>query len=319
GMDTTERTGKRRLAREDLILLLMAAIASVAVLAAAAFDTSTHVVGSLTLGWMLAGTVFVGAAAAMVTLVWRSWLQQRWRLWQRRDEVVELRRSLAAAEAIIKAEPQVLIFWQQGENMRVAAHTLTTVPGLPEDPQLLMRLGAWLEPEAARDLKAKLDTLFTQGQPFNLLLRTGAGGDVEADGRVSGGRAILRFRDIAGYRKQVAEIISQHRQLARDIGLGRALYNALPHPVWIRGGSGQIEWVNKAYVRAVGAKSEVEVTDRQLELLETRQREELANVLVRQESFRKRMPLIIGGERRHHDIVVLPFGEASVACPIDAT
>ncbi|HWV80241.1 MAG TPA: ATP-binding protein [Hyphomicrobiaceae bacterium] len=318
-MDTTERTGKRRLAREDLILLLLAAIASVAVLAAAAFDTSTHVVGSLRLGWLLAGTVFVGAAAAMATLVWRSWLQQRWRLWQRRDEVVELRRSLAAAEAIIKAEPQVLIFWQQGENMRVAAHTLTTVPGLPEDPQLLMRLGAWLEPEAARDLKAKLDTLFTQGQPFNLLLRTGAGGDVEADGRVSGGRAILRFRDIAGYRKQVAEIISQHRQLARDIGLGRALYNALPHPVWIRGGSGQIEWVNKAYVRAVGAKSEVEVTDRQLELLETRQREELANVLVRQESFRKRMPLIIGGERRHHDIVVLPFGEASVACAIDVT
>jgi signal transduction histidine kinase len=318
-MDTTDRTGKRRLAREDLILLLMAAIASVAVLAIAAFDTSIQVIGSLRLGGLLAGAVLMGAAAAMVTLVWRSWLQQRWRLWQRRDEVVELRRSLAAAEAIIKAEPQVLIFWQQGENMRVAAHTLTTVPGLPEDPQLLMRLGAWLEPEAARDLKSKLDTLFTQGQPFNLLLRTGAGGDVEADGRVSGGRAILRFRDIAGYRKQVAEIISQHRQLARDIGLGRALYNALPHPVWIRGGSGQIEWVNKAYVRAVGAKSEVEATDRQLELLETRQREELANVLVRQESFRKRMPLIIGGERRHHDIVVLPFGEASVACAIDAT
>ena len=140
--------------------------------------------------------------------------------------------------------------------MRVAAHTLTTVPGLPEDPQLLMRLGAWLEPEAAHDLKEKLDTLFTQGRPFNLLVRTAAGGDVEADGRVSGGRAILRFRDVAGYRKQLAQIIEQHRQLARDIGLGRALYNALPHPVWIRGGGGQIEWVNKAYVKAVGVASE---------------------------------------------------------------
>ena len=173
-MDTTERTGKRRLAREDLILLLMAAIASVAVLAIAAFDTSIQIVGSIRLGGLLVGAVLAGAAVAMSILIWRSWLQQRWRLWQRRDEVVELRRSLAAAEAIIKAEPQVLIFWQQGENMRVAAHTLTTVPGLPEDPQMLMRLGAWLEPEAARDLKAKLDTLFTQGQPFNLLLRTGA-------------------------------------------------------------------------------------------------------------------------------------------------
>ena len=318
-MDTVERVGKRRLAREDLILLLMAALASVAVLAIAAFDTSIQVVGTLQLGQILAGTVMLGAATAMITLLWRSWLQQRWRTWQRRDEMVELRRNLAASEAILKAEPQVLIFWQQGENMRVAAHSLTTVPGLPEDPQLLMRFGAWLEPEAARDLKTALDALFTQGRPFNLLVRTAAGGDVEADGRVSGGRAILRLRDVAGYRRDLARIIDQHRQLARDIGLGRALYNALPHPVWIRGGGGQIEWVNKAYVKAVSGTSEADVCDRQIELLETRQREELANVLVRGESFRKRMPLIIAGERRHHDIVVLPFGGASVACAIDAS
>lgn len=318
-MDTAERVGKRRLAREDLILLLMAALASVSVLAIAAFDTSLQVVGSIKLGQILAATVFTGAAGAMVTLLWRSWIQQRWRSWQRRDEVIELRRNLAAAEAILKSEPQVLIFWQQGENMRVAAHTLTTVPGLPDDPQLLMRLGAWLEPEAARDLKSALDGLFTAGRPFNLLVRTAAGGDVEADGRVSGGRAILRLRDVAGYRRDLARIIDQHRQLARDIGLGRSLYNALPHPVWIRGNSGQIEWVNKAYVKAVGASNEADVCERQVELLETRQREELTNVLVRGESFRKRMPLIIAGERRHHDLVVLPFGGASVACAIDAS
>ncbi len=317
-MDTVERVGKRRMAREDLVLLLLAALASVAVLAIAAFDTSIHVVGKIQLGQILAGTVTLGAATAMATLLWRSWLQQRWRAWQRRDEVGELRRNLAAAEAILKAEPQVLIFWQQGENMRVAAHTLTTVPGLPDDPQVLMRLGAWLEPAAARELKSMLDTLFTAGRPFNLLVRTAAGGDVEADGRVSGGRAILRFRDVAGYRKQIAQIMDQHRQLARDIGLGRALYNALPYPVWIRGGSGQIEWVNKAYVKAVGAASEADACERQLELLETRAREELAGVLQRGESFRKRVPLNISGERRPHDIVVLPFGDASIACAIDA-
>ena len=318
-MDTVERGAKRRLAREDLVLLLLAALASVAVLAIAAFDTSIQVVGNIRLGQILAGTVMLGAAAAMATLLWRSWLQQRWRTFKRRDEVGELRRNLAAAEAILKAEPQVLIFWQQGENMRVAAHTLTTVPGLPEDPQLLMRLGAWLEPAAARELKAMLDTLFTAGRPFNLLVRTAAGGDVEADGRVSGGRAILRFRDVAGYRKQIAQIMDQHRQLARDIGLGRALYNALPHPVWIRGGDGQIEWVNKAYAKAVGAESEAAAVESKLELLETRAREELAGVLQRGDSFRKRLPLIIAGERRPHDVVVLPFGGASVACAIDAT
>jgi type VI protein secretion system component VasK len=128
-MDTVERVGKRRMAREDLVLLLLAAVACVAVLAIAAFDTTIQVVGTIQLGQILAGTVMLGAATAMATLLWRSWLQQRWRAWQRRDEVGELRRNLAAAEAILKAEPQVLIFWQQGENMRIRS------PPCPASPK----------------------------------------------------------------------------------------------------------------------------------------------------------------------------------------
>ena len=40
--------------------------------------------------------------------------------------------NLLTAEAIIKAEPQVLVFWEQGQGVRVMAHTLGGVAGLPE-------------------------------------------------------------------------------------------------------------------------------------------------------------------------------------------
>lgn len=317
-MQTADSERRRRVARWELLLLLAASVACVLVLATAALDASPELVGSVRLAHLLAAVVALGAAAALVAVVVRStgFAERRRR---RKDEVALLRRDLAAAEAIVRAEPQVLVFWHQTDGFRVAAHTLSSVAGLPEDPNLLLRFSSWLEPTAARDLKASLDSLLSGGRSFNMLLRTAAGGDVEADGRVSGGRAILRLRDVAGYRRDLARIMDQHRQLARDIGLGRALYNALPHPVWIRGGDGHIEWVNKAYLKAVGAPDEASVRERRIELLEARQRDELERVLVRGESFRRRMPLIIGGDRKPHDVVVLSFGDASVACAIDVT
>src|SRR6185436_14061708 len=48
------------------------------------------------------------------------------------EEVAELRRNLLTAEAVIKAEPQVLVFWDQGQGVRVMVHTLATIPGLPQ-------------------------------------------------------------------------------------------------------------------------------------------------------------------------------------------
>ncbi len=46
-------------------------------------------------------------------------------------EARELRRTLAAAEALIKAEPQVLMHWEPGKGLSVVTNTLTGVPGLP--------------------------------------------------------------------------------------------------------------------------------------------------------------------------------------------
>jgi signal transduction histidine kinase len=124
---------------------------------------------------------------------------------------------------------------------------------------------------------------------------------------------------VAGSRRDLARIMDQHRQLARDITLSRTLFNALPMPVWIRGTDGRIEWVNKSYVTAVEAGDEAEVRERQIDLLETRQRVEAHLAMKCGEPFRKRLPLNIGGERRAHDVVMLPLGEASAAAAVDAS
>src|SRR5262245_51356647 len=106
------------------------------------------------------------------------------------EEVAELRKSLLTTEAIIKAEPRALVFWEQGQGVRVMTHTLASIPGLPPQHAELLRFGRWLDLASAQELKRGLDALFADGRPFSSLLKTSAGGHVEADGRAAGGRAI---------------------------------------------------------------------------------------------------------------------------------
>jgi signal transduction histidine kinase len=234
-----------------------------------------------------------------------------------RDETTELRKNLLTAESIIKAEPQVLVFWEQGRGVRVMVHTLSGVPGLPaRDPELL-KFGVWLDAASSQELKRGLDALFADGRPFSQLLKTSAGGYVEADGRAAGGRAILRLREVTGRKRDLSRILDQHRLLVRNTQSGRALLNALPMPVWFRRDDGRIEWVNDAYVKAVEASSEAEVRQRQIELLEMRQRDAVSAALLKSRAYRERLHIISGGQRKAHDIVVLPLDGAIAGAAID--
>jgi signal transduction histidine kinase len=259
-----------------------------------------------------------GAAAAVVYLVYRATTRASRQVNDAQTEATELRRTLTATESIIKAEQQVLVFWDHGLKPRIVAHNLT-VAGLPTDHALLLRFGEWLDMKAAAELKLALDQLFADGRAFNILVKTRAGGHVEADGRAAGGRAVLRFRDVAGHKRDLVRIIEQHRHLTRDIRGSRALLDALPMPVWMRAKDGRLEWVNTAYAKAVEAESATEVVERQIELLESHQRADIGRTVGKGGTYRKRDHVVVGGERRPHDLVVLPAGEATVGAAIDVT
>lgn len=234
-------------------------------------------------------------------------------------ETSRLQARLAAAEGIIRAEPQVLIYWEPGESLRVVCHGLTSVPGLPESQRDLLRFGQWLTPDAAVDLKTGLDDLFATGRSFNMILKTVAGGHVEAEGRTAGGRAVLRLVDVVGYKRDLARILDQHHDLKSEIAACRALIDNLPSPVWFRSPEGRLKWVNRAYCTAVEASGSAEVSDRQIELLETRQRQAVDRMVQRRETFRERTDVLLGGERKAHDLLVLPVGQGQVAVALDVT
>ena len=305
--------------RRQLALLLLASMICVAALLAAFMAGHGLTPNLLDLRHVSLIALVAVAASVAGLMVWHMTSTARRESRYAKAESLQLRRNLAAADAIIRAEQQVLIFWEQGQAVRIVAHTLTGVPGLPDNNTEVLRFGQWLEAKSAQSLKSALDQLFANGRAFNIILRTLAGGNVEAEGRAAGGRAVLRLKDIAGYKRELSAIHDQHTQLSRDIRSCRALLNTLPMPVWLRAADGRLTWVNAAYISAVDGQSEAEVLLKQIELLESRQRKSVAKSMALGESYRARVHLVAGGERRPHDIVVLPVDGVMAGAAIDVT
>ncbi len=302
--------------RRELAVLLAASVACVLALVAALVAegelTSDLWYERLPLIGVIGATLLLG-----VVLAWVVAGRARRAATTARSESAGLKRSLSAADAIIRSEPQILMFWEQDGPLRIVANTLRGIPGLPETPDRFLRFGQWLESGSSASLKAALNSLFHAGHSFAIIVRTHAGGHLEAEGRTAGGRAILRLRDVTGHRDEVARVLAQHQRLAGEVRASRALLDTLPMPVWLRGKDGRITWVNTAYVKAVDAHSRAEVQERQIELLEQRQRRTAARALSRGDSYRGRIPLLIAGERKPHDVTVIPFEDATAAAAID--
>ena len=305
--------------RRQIALLAIAAMACVSLLLGGIISGDHNKSNTFDLRHISLIALVAGAGFIAGLIVWHMTSSARREAHEAKSESQQLRRNLASADAIIRAEPQVLIFWEQGQAVRIVAHTLSGVAGLPEHQADILRFGQWLEPVASQSLKNALDQLFAQGRAFNIIIRTFAGGQLEAEGRAAGGRAVLRFKDISGYKLELGRVLESHQGLARDIRSSRALLNTLPMPVWLRGPDGRIAWVNGAYVTAVEAQSDNEVVDKQIELLESRERRAVAKALTAGDNYRDRVHIVTAGERKPHDIVVLPVDGVSVGAAIDVT
>lgn len=306
--------------RRDLVLLLLASMAAIAILTAAIVARDPHAVGSFDIKQIALALLVLAATSAIGMLFWRSTVNAHRALRSVMTENALLRRNLSTTEAIIKAEPQVIVYWERGEPPRVVAASLKGVAGLPSDPPALLDYAAWLDPISAHAFRGAIDALIERGTSFNLIVRTLVGAHLEADGRSAGGRAVLRLRDVAGYRRDLGRVNDLQQILARDIRASRALFDALPLPVWLNDERGQVSWANTAYVAAVEASGLGEVVDRQMELLDSRQRHAVAESLTAEPRYRGRMSLIIGQEQRVHDVVsvtVAGGGRASAAIDVD--
>jgi signal transduction histidine kinase len=239
-----------------------------------------------------------------------------------RAEVGELQAQADRFRALLFAEPQILISWTAGDNQaQISGDTSLLIP--PEahsnQPQRILAFGTWLPPEPALQIDHAVDSLREAGQAFLLNLTTSNGRSLEAMGRAIGGQAIVRIRELGGVRRELAESNIRYKTLLDETELLRDFAAAAPWPIWAKSAQGQLRYANAAYANATEAAGAQDAIQRNLELLEADQREDVKRALNDNSAFTARLPIVVGGERRVYDIHALKLGVGSAGIAIDAS
>ncbi|MBV8825100.1 MAG: PAS-domain containing protein [Hyphomicrobiales bacterium] len=235
-----------------------------------------------------------------------------------RAEIIALRDQADRANALLLAEPQVIIAWPaSGEEPEIVGEASIVTP--TPVPRRVLAFGTWLDPERARAMERAVEELRAIGRSFAITMPTLTGRFVEADGRAIGGRAILRIKDVSGIKREFVDLAARHHELLRDIDTMRALIQSLPSPVWARHANGRLAFVNPAYAIAVEAKDTADAIARNLDLLDRSGRASLEHAHAQREPFAARLPVIVAGTRRMFDIFDLMTETGSAGIGIDAT
>lgn len=168
-----------------------------------------------------------------------------------RTRVGELEHLLNEAEAAILSEAQIMLTWRGRDD--VPDRLTGTMHGAVKIPNTLMDIvdfQSWLERDSASTLAESVRELRQSGNPFNLGVKTKLGELLEADGRAAGGLALLRFRPLAGERRQATENQYDALKLTKQIERLSSILDAAPLPIWIKNNDGALSWINKSYIEA---------------------------------------------------------------------
>jgi signal transduction histidine kinase len=232
------------------------------------------------------------------------------------NEMAALRGAIDRANALINAEPQILIMWPADDD----------VPEVLGDPRILalaasadaLAFEEWLDPDTSRAMEAHIDGLRTRGDAFTVSLTAPDGKQIEAEGRAIGGRAVLRLREVSGVMRQLAEASAERRRLQSHIESLQTLIEAIPSPVWERDAAGQLTFVNGAYARSI-ERAAADAVSAGIELIDKDAREEMRLSLANGGTFTRRMPIVVAGERRVFDVLATPTAHGSAAVAVDVT
>lgn len=238
-----------------------------------------------------------------------------------RADVRGLQAETDSLRALLFTEPQVLISWPAaGTRPDISGDLALLLPQTAQQsPQRILAFGTWLAPEQALTMDHAVDALRADGTSFSLHLTTSGGRAIEAIGRAIGGQAIVRIRELSGVRRELADMTRRHRELQEETGTLSAFAAALPWPVWARRDDGTLVFANAAYADATEATGIPDAVSRNLELLDSGDRQTMARALADTARFNARLPIVIGGQRRMFDVRALKVTGGTAGVAIDAS
>jgi signal transduction histidine kinase len=261
----------------------------------------------------------LGFSVVSATLLLRGQQRSKAKEVGLRGEIRGLQAESDRFQALLFAEPQVLISWAAGDSRPQISGDTALLLQDSQNPQRILAFGTWLPPEPALKIDHAVDALLDKGEGFLLQLVTSNGRAIEAMGRAVGGQAVVRVRELSGVRRELAEMTRRFKALQDETEMLRGFAAAAPWPIWARRDNGTLSFANAAYARATDAGDAADAIGRNLELLDSGDRTALARALDGNTEFAGRLPIVVGGERRYYDVRALKVTGGSAGIAVDAS
>jgi signal transduction histidine kinase len=275
----------------------------------------------------LSGAAFALAFAFMVVAIYATlisifYIRAR-KVWN--EGAVEATRALHEAQGqaalfatFLAADRQVMVAW----DGPTGSAEIEGDPGILLEANASRRLLAfseWLPAEEAQYLERDTFCLRREGMSFSRAMRTLRGDHVEIEGRPVAGRAVMAIRLLRGEGLQIAKLQDEAHALGSMFSQMRGMLNAIPQPAWLRDSTGKLLWVNAAFAGAVDARTEADVCDRQIELLDSQDRMLIREQTERSGQFRGTVTAVVAGERRRMDVVEVKGEQGGGGFALDIT
>lgn len=219
-----------------------------------------------------------------------------------RSKFADLSVAAQRNEALLNIKDQRVVVWDgQGTKTDVLG-ALPENCGAPLERAGFLAFGRWLRPESVLVFDRCVTALRENAKAFDLVVETVNGTLLDVTGRISGGYAVARFFSLQGVQAERAMLQTENHNLTQALALLRSLFDRLEQSVWTRDAQGRIDWVNKAYARAVDASDAVHAVAENRELFGTQARERIERERLQQQGFRDRIATVIDGDRHMFDV-----------------
>ena len=262
---------------------------------------------------------------------------QKWK-----NKCAELDQQIGHMDSIFGSYPGLIIVWEEtvpdpssdwgqpkvyGSPAALASMMRFADPGKSKDTAMrilngLADLNTISEADETDTLRALTTKLRNAGAPFSISIILPEGNVIEADGRVAGRQVVLWLEDasIRGEDERTAISRFENNRITAEVDpiAFIEMMSRAPFPLWRMTSAGRINWVNNAYVDAVGAKNVRDVLDKQI-YLDDMAAEQAQKTLTQNERVEDMRNIVLNGQNKSTYVNLFPVSGGAAGIAMDAT
>ncbi len=287
-----------------------------------------------------AGAVFLAVLASIIAFLATSRGGNEGKGWKNRCAALD--RQIGELDSIFGSYPGLILVWEEAEPETNSEWGQPRVYGSPAALASMMRfaepgrskevamrvlngladLNTISEADETLTLRVNIAQLRLKGAPFSISIVLPEGNVIEADGRVAGRQVVLWLEDasIRGEDERTAISRFENSRITAEVDPVAfiEMMSRAPFPLWRVSGAGKINWVNAAYVDAVGAANVREVLSQQIQL-DKKAAEQAKTAITENKRVEDVRHIVLGGGNKSTSVTLFPVSGGVAGIAMDAT